>query len=269
MDQFTFLKIFTYRNIGWMKFIRYIVSYPPSAELLPFIQDLNPDRFPWINLQRVAGSLIAWLREFCPIPHELIQLWEDYCSMESCNLRIIADQAECWMLKEDSPSSFLMKIRIPAFHDLLAMRMLLDISWDEMRRAILLCTSRVYLMDGTHIDLDPYLKFGHFVRMSPPESPELLQTLQDFNPHWDLTRLDFNFQSPIEFHYVLQWLKVCDQYYLGQRPKLKPIQAACDPPPSMIVQWIGYLKDAKLRQRDKDELYKILQVYSLFDLRIF
>ncbi|KAJ6568686.1 hypothetical protein B0H19DRAFT_1373226 [Mycena capillaripes] len=124
-------------NIGGKRFIQYIVSHPPSAELLPFIQDLNPDRFPWINIQDFAETLITWLKKLSPTPHELIQLWEDYCSMESCNLRIIAAQTERWMLTEDSPPACVMFFKIlqvakifnefgiPASHDLLAMRMLL------------------------------------------------------------------------------------------------------------------------------------------------
>jgi hypothetical protein len=58
----SFLEIFTHRSIGWKHFIQYIVSNPPSAELLPLIQDLNPDRFPWIHLQDFAESLIPWLK---------------------------------------------------------------------------------------------------------------------------------------------------------------------------------------------------------------
>ncbi|KAJ7889777.1 hypothetical protein B0H14DRAFT_2690933 [Mycena olivaceomarginata] len=68
---------------GW---IHYLVSIPPSAELVPSLELVNPD-FLWYrsNGERFdknnVAQLIIWLKEIQPPPTDLIQRWEDYSFM--------------------------------------------------------------------------------------------------------------------------------------------------------------------------------------------
>jgi hypothetical protein len=58
-------------------------------------------------------------------------------------------------------------------------------------------------------------EWGRHVRCSPHSSPELLRELHEFVPRWDVfstdvfsTGDDETDLRPIEFHDVVQWLKV-------------------------------------------------------------
>ncbi|KAJ7879791.1 hypothetical protein B0H14DRAFT_2566637 [Mycena olivaceomarginata] len=63
-------------------FIKCITSIPPSAELVPLIQPVNPDflwrkKVPYGFGKRVQQFLI-WLKALQPIPEDLILRWEEY-----------------------------------------------------------------------------------------------------------------------------------------------------------------------------------------------
>ncbi|KAE9385606.1 hypothetical protein BT96DRAFT_575067 [Gymnopus androsaceus JB14] len=58
--------------------ILFITSLPPSAELLPLIQAMNPDYI--FELQELE-MMIPWLEKIHPAPKDLIGLWEDYLYM--------------------------------------------------------------------------------------------------------------------------------------------------------------------------------------------
>lgn len=53
-------------------------------------------------------------------------------------------------------------------------------------------------------------EWGRHIRSSPHSSPELLNELRDFVPHWDVFSnfVHVTYLCPIEFHDVVQWLKV-------------------------------------------------------------
>ncbi|KAJ7739149.1 hypothetical protein B0H16DRAFT_65799 [Mycena metata] len=63
---------------------RCIHSVPPSLELVPLIQNLNPYSL-WRhrlvhNFNRVAriAKVATWLKDICPAPEDVIQRWENY-----------------------------------------------------------------------------------------------------------------------------------------------------------------------------------------------
>ncbi|KAF7328906.1 NACHT domain-containing protein [Mycena venus] len=62
--------------------IQCITLIPPSAELVPLIQGLNPD-FLWgkdvpYGFENQIQKVLAWLNQVQPVPKDLIRRWEDY-----------------------------------------------------------------------------------------------------------------------------------------------------------------------------------------------
>ncbi|KAF8145723.1 hypothetical protein K438DRAFT_540991 [Mycena galopus ATCC 62051] len=65
-----------YRYLGEEMLIPFLISLPPSTELLALIQVMNPDYiFGW---NRAVDSLLPWLKAIPFVPPEFINLWEDY-----------------------------------------------------------------------------------------------------------------------------------------------------------------------------------------------
>ncbi|KAJ7677964.1 hypothetical protein DFH06DRAFT_563568 [Mycena polygramma] len=58
--------------------LEYVTSVQPSPNLVGLFYSLNPDFLVFPNVRRVACNILSWLRRSRPLPHALIQLWEDY-----------------------------------------------------------------------------------------------------------------------------------------------------------------------------------------------
>ncbi|KAJ7120360.1 hypothetical protein C8R44DRAFT_672130 [Mycena epipterygia] len=151
-------------------------------------------------------------------------------------------------------------------HELFLIRILLGLSWGDMRAAICLLhpilgeeprkfREMLLILPTLCVEIHPetftsrdlalgsltdiwqsvpesgFLEWGQHIRSSPHSSPELLHELREFVPHWpvygDSWRINL---QPIEFHDVVQWLK-----------------ASPDPPLELIVCWQGYLEESKSR----------------------
>ncbi|KAJ7819260.1 hypothetical protein B0H14DRAFT_2836904 [Mycena olivaceomarginata] len=73
--------------LSGQSWIPWIMSIPPTAELFLFIQSLQPDWIlrPWYGINGDMRRFSSWLKEIRPIPHETIQIWDDYCFMRLFN----------------------------------------------------------------------------------------------------------------------------------------------------------------------------------------
>ncbi|KAJ7840179.1 hypothetical protein B0H14DRAFT_2512685 [Mycena olivaceomarginata] len=72
-----------YRNLSRISpaWIEYITSISPSADLVPFVQLVNPDFVFYSNFfrrQPVVENFPIWLKKIHPVPEALIQRWDDY-----------------------------------------------------------------------------------------------------------------------------------------------------------------------------------------------
>ncbi|KAJ7876675.1 hypothetical protein B0H14DRAFT_2713624 [Mycena olivaceomarginata] len=71
-------------RLGAEDFIKCIILIPPTVELIPLIQRLNPDFLLWqlsVDTEKEFEKVLNWLREIRPVPESLIQRWEDYVFM--------------------------------------------------------------------------------------------------------------------------------------------------------------------------------------------
>ncbi|KAJ6448155.1 hypothetical protein C8R45DRAFT_172760 [Mycena sanguinolenta] len=57
------------------------VSLPPSVELCPLIERMNPEQI--FNLEPNLQCMLSWLKKTPSAPRSLIELWEDYMFMSS------------------------------------------------------------------------------------------------------------------------------------------------------------------------------------------
>ncbi|KAJ7910451.1 hypothetical protein B0H13DRAFT_2012085 [Mycena leptocephala] len=96
--------------------------------------------------------------------------------------------------------------------------------------------------------LPDYKEWGQHVRTSPPSDPELIQTLYNFLPAWEIFSYQDGGLEPVEFYDVVQWLKTS--------PNLQP---------NLIERWQDYLVKS-LKQAGQiysdDRLEKRWQDYS-------
>jgi hypothetical protein len=69
----------------------------------------------------------------------------------------------------------------------------------------------------------------------------LLEELIEFCPPWDMLSAKDQRLEPVEFHDVVQWLRV-SQYTLSA--VLISFQASPNPRPDLIDRWQGYLKES-------------------------
>ncbi|KAJ6449191.1 hypothetical protein C8R45DRAFT_917362 [Mycena sanguinolenta] len=63
--------------MGTTQWINYIISLPPSADLVPYMQSVNPD-FLLADNDLAPKRMLVWLKKINLVPEALIQRWEDY-----------------------------------------------------------------------------------------------------------------------------------------------------------------------------------------------
>ncbi|KAE9393514.1 hypothetical protein BT96DRAFT_1022991 [Gymnopus androsaceus JB14] len=240
------------------RLIPFITSLPPSAELLPLIQAMNPDYI--FRLQELE-MMIPWMKNIHPAPKDLIGLWEDYLYMDFIWLTTE------WMRTDPMGCIVMFQMLEPHIDYLNDLRWLLDISWIDLKTAI--CGLRSIIgRDDTklselyyslphpslpgepfpwpsvsrdiacrciHIAKDVHAgelpketlrcfsiyKWSLQVRLSPP-SPELLRDLRSFQPLVHECGAD-------DIYHVLKWL-----------------ESFPDPPLEVIVDWTQYLSDIQV-----------------------
>ncbi|KAF8129130.1 hypothetical protein K438DRAFT_878746 [Mycena galopus ATCC 62051] len=149
------------RFVGWCRnreLYQYIASSTPSSDLITLLRSLNPDLlFGTVDADTKINIVLSWLKQSQPLPEDLIHLWEDYRFMERCEAiwlkqghhsinHQLEDQEHSFrILSQATPSLlpilraiasrvFLMKYM--ARYLLTGTRLLLNLSWDELRTAI-------------------------------------------------------------------------------------------------------------------------------------
>ncbi|KAJ6573441.1 hypothetical protein DFH09DRAFT_388515 [Mycena vulgaris] len=86
-----------------------------------------------------------------------------------------------------------------------------------------------------------FREWGRYIRCSPQSDPELLKELMEFVPAWDVfSEWDARLE-PVDFHDVIQWLKVSHYPLLAV---LISFQASSNPQHDLIDRWQGYLKES-------------------------
>ncbi|KAJ7822895.1 hypothetical protein B0H14DRAFT_2827605 [Mycena olivaceomarginata] len=144
--------------------IEYITSVEPLPELLPLVQSLNPDfffAFTGGRLSELATSFLEWIKKFQPLPAHLVHLWEDYTFMALCDdvwsaaeARDTRQSSNGYQILSQTPPQLIRILSVyKVFPDmtklgtgtrfLLQIRLLLGMSWEELRVAI--CALRVIL----------------------------------------------------------------------------------------------------------------------------
>jgi hypothetical protein len=158
--------------------IEYITSVEPSPELLPLVQSLNPDFFfaftggrlsesamsflEWIKVCLLTSGLameLIYVQKFQPLPAHLVHLWEDYTFMALCDdvwdpaeSRDTRQWSNSYQILSQTPPQLIRILSVyrvcpsmskegPRF--LLQIRLLLGMSWEELRLPI--CALRVIL----------------------------------------------------------------------------------------------------------------------------
>ncbi|KAJ7440965.1 hypothetical protein FB451DRAFT_1569394 [Mycena latifolia] len=145
-------------HIAWRMFcfwIRFLVTIPPSAQLVPLIRLINPvfifsgNRLCWVE------EFIAWLRKIDPVPADLIGDWEDYLFMDEFSYLARTtgwDQSPTLSTKKCekalSKSPWLLHFfyanevlsRMSESFRLYPLHTILNISWEEIRST--LCSLR-------------------------------------------------------------------------------------------------------------------------------
>ncbi|KAJ6551962.1 hypothetical protein B0H19DRAFT_1159485 [Mycena capillaripes] len=137
-----------------------ITSVPISSNFLSLLQSFNPD-FLFNALFRTKNEILEWLKILWPLPGDLIPLWEDYHFLLFCDASwssqglqrpiqnpqisgLVGLQASPGLVK--ILSAYQVLHRIPyggASNNLLKIRSLLDLSWDELR--MIICPLRAIL----------------------------------------------------------------------------------------------------------------------------
>ncbi|KAJ7266135.1 hypothetical protein C8J57DRAFT_1718130 [Mycena rebaudengoi] len=284
----------TTTQIAHSVWTRYLPSVPPSVELLPLFQCFTPDWFDWTHrfwedIEPDMLELHAWLIKLDPVPREVIQWLDDYmfiCSYEPVNwpnidqntplslqsIRQLQAQMDSSVTIDACREALLRTpqlLRIFQLCQLLqsthfgglgfpAMRIVLDLSWDDMRAVIrslheitaeeptevpimsltlnTLCQENaiqslvckdiacgfirlVQQMGKPNVNVSLW---GQYIRSSPHSNPELLCGLRRLVSPQGLPGISqaIKLSGPFEFHDVLQWLK-----------------SFRDPPMDLIEQW--------------------------------
>ncbi|KAF8208094.1 hypothetical protein K438DRAFT_1754837 [Mycena galopus ATCC 62051] len=127
--------------------IPFVISLPPSPELLSLIQRMHPN-YIFELAETSVGHMLSWLKAIPSAPQDLINLWEDYAYM-SAFLDTVA--ARFW--SHSNPPPFSVQHIISQVPDLLRIllgilltesgrkslryiRPLLDTTWDHLRATI-------------------------------------------------------------------------------------------------------------------------------------
>ncbi|CAK5279294.1 unnamed protein product [Mycena citricolor] len=240
-------------HIAWKHLttmVDYITSSDPDPGLLPIVQQFNPDYlFGTLSAFEASGvRMIQWLQKFDPLPTELIQLWNDYAYLN--HFHSIVNDFDFDQAPNRTNASFAsldwdpelirllrVSVMLPALTPLFPFRVLLGMSWDELRKAA--CSLRsvddaslaslwrlawqdpsswdgvfrdvalqsIRTMKAAHADVLPrqvigfWMEWGRFVRSSPP-CPLLANELASFVPEDDC------FSIATEVYDVIRWLEV-------------------------------------------------------------
>ncbi|KAJ7097696.1 hypothetical protein C8R44DRAFT_369215 [Mycena epipterygia] len=147
---------------------KYIASTQPSPDLVSLFYSLNPDFLFYVfyeeRLKDDVEMVLAWLKKIEPRPDTLIQLWKDYHFMLLCDSMWMEekkfmgwgtnmDLQNCREVLSKAPPQLLKILHayrlVPddtmEYLSLFNIHFLLDLSWDELRKAI--CPLRT-LMGG-------------------------------------------------------------------------------------------------------------------------
>ncbi|KAJ6506562.1 hypothetical protein C8R45DRAFT_1069629 [Mycena sanguinolenta] len=121
--------------------IPFITSLPPSAELCPLIELMNPEYI--VYIQSYLESMRSWFKEITPAPRQLITLWEEYGHMVALEKIIATTSLATPMSPEQiqvvSQSPEILRVLVVmAFLDysLRNTLVLLGIPWNELRTTI-------------------------------------------------------------------------------------------------------------------------------------
>ncbi|KAJ7251352.1 hypothetical protein C8J57DRAFT_1723223 [Mycena rebaudengoi] len=146
--------------------LKYVTSLQSTLELSSLLRSFNPDFLSDNNGCQVAKSLVGWLKKLPRCPQDLITLWEDYSFMFFCDSIWTAfsrGPAAVEELPDGSPgcSSTLSEVPMQLIrilyayrlvpyrgHGLFNIRLLLDLSWDKLRKAICLLRSTIGTSKG-------------------------------------------------------------------------------------------------------------------------
>ncbi|KAJ6462071.1 hypothetical protein C8R45DRAFT_1027250, partial [Mycena sanguinolenta] len=122
--------------------IPFITSLPPSAELCPLIELMNPEYI--VDMESYLESMRSWFKEITPAPRQLITLWEEYGHMIAFE-KIIATTASLPMsmspgqiqVVSTSPEILYVLVAMAFLnYSLRNTRVVLGIQWDELRTSI-------------------------------------------------------------------------------------------------------------------------------------
>ncbi|KAF9077700.1 hypothetical protein BDP27DRAFT_1441740 [Rhodocollybia butyracea] len=153
--------------------IPFITSLPPSAELLPLIRNVNPDYITEFWPEPLE-KMLTWMKKIHPAPEDLIQLWEDYKYMSFIAWTL--DPPFMWRPPNE--------ISLPCAHHILSQyprllhflcilmllrnssisvtRLLLDISWSDLRSTVCGLRSIIGEDEEMVIDLCNHLRHPSF-----------------------------------------------------------------------------------------------------------
>ncbi|KAJ7144615.1 hypothetical protein C8R44DRAFT_725536 [Mycena epipterygia] len=240
---------------------QYIASVPASPDLVSLLQKFNPYFLFQCGaaIEANANAIVDWLKKSHRNALDLIRLWEDYKFMGLCNkvwiFRVWSD-GDCVEIQRTSPEfqnpsqilrqappqlvKILRAYRVLQCRDsttgyggsdgLVEVHLLLDLSWDELRKVI--CSVHTIMgnnWDGLRqllvsaadptlclsFDFDSILwdlggsslwqiqGYGLFIRSCPPH-PGILPDLLEIVSEWENSRDELD--AP-DFHHIIQWLK--------------------------------------------------------------
>ncbi|KAJ7289587.1 hypothetical protein C8J57DRAFT_1278071 [Mycena rebaudengoi] len=145
-DQDYFLSGYQVRSLR-RGFTPFVISLPPSAELLPLIHNINPNYlFSWGV--RYIQEVLSWIKRIGSAPYDLINLWEDYVYMNFF-VETLQDEETDWPPPNEHAHRIL--LQIPGLISLLQLTLLwvnyrnsrlgqiqwlLDVSWNDLRKTI-------------------------------------------------------------------------------------------------------------------------------------
>ncbi|KAF7328448.1 putative nwd2 protein [Mycena sanguinolenta] len=112
--------------------IPFLTALPPSVELCPLIERMEPDHF-FAQDSDNFEPMLSWLKRIPSAPQDLIELWEDYVYMSSM-------ERNTWSVKKiNSPSSELCQVLVAKGflqYGLPSVRRVLGMTWSELRTII-------------------------------------------------------------------------------------------------------------------------------------
>ncbi|KAF7366364.1 AAA-16 domain-containing protein [Mycena sanguinolenta] len=144
-------------SISWKHLnamVDYATSRYPSSDFLPLVKRINPDFFfgSLSTFEQAGGKILTWLNKMHPRPVEEISVWEDYAYMaffHSTANDFDFDEEPDTMIDPELELRHQILLRypelirllrfsmvVPAFTPLFQFRMLLGISWGDLRGVV-------------------------------------------------------------------------------------------------------------------------------------